>query len=117
MKEVNRVARGQVWSGVQARDRGLIDQEGGLQQAIDSAARIAGLGSDYQVKYSEAEISAFESFILDMTGSVLVRVGWPMQAMNWSRVPLLDDLFADLRFLVAANGKFTQAAHCLCSAP
>lgn len=117
LEEVNRVARGQVWSGVQARDRGLIDQQGSLQQAVDSAARIAGLGSDYQMRYSEAEISAFESFILDMTGSVMVRVGWPLQSMAWSRLPLLDDLLADLRFLSAASGEFTQAAHCLCRAP
>ncbi len=125
LEEVNRVARGQVWSGVQARDRGLVDQAGGLPQAIDSAARIAGLGSDYQVKYSEDEISAFESFVLDMTGSVMARVGWPMnsmgqtmsQTMALGRLPLLDDLLADLRFLSASSGEFTQAAHCLCRAP
>lgn len=117
IEEVNRVARGQVWSGVQARDRGLVDQQGGLQQAIDSAARIAGLGTDFQVLYSEVEMSSFESFLLDMTGSVMARVGWNMQAPAWSRLPLLENLMADLQFLARSGGEFTQAAHCLCQAP
>lgn len=117
LEEVNRVARGQVWSGVQARDRGLVDQAGGLQQAIDSAARIAGLGSDYQVKFSEAELSAFESFLLNMAGSTMAHLGWPMQSAGWVQLPFVDELLADLRFLLVASGGFTQAAHCLCRAP
>ncbi len=117
LEEVNRVARGQVWSGVQARDRGLVDQAGGLKQAIDSAARIAGLGSDYQVKFSEAELSAFESFLLNMAGSTMAHLGWPMQSAGWVQLPFVDELLADLRFLLAASGGFTQAAHCLCRAP
>jgi protease-4 len=116
-EEVNRVARGQVWSGVQARDRGLVDQQGSLQQAIDSAARIAGLGTDYQVSYSDVEMSAFESFLLDMTGSVMARAGWNLQVPSWTRLPVLEDLLADLRFLASSQGEFTQAAHCLCRAP
>lgn len=116
-EEVNRVARGQVWSGSQARDRGLIDQEGSLQQAIGSAARIAGLGADYRVRYSEVEMTPFETFLLNLTGSVMVRVGWNLQAPAWTRLPLLEELLADVRFLAASGGTFTQAAHCLCSAP
>jgi len=117
VEEVNRVARGQVWSGVQARDRGLIDQEGSLQQAIDSAARIAGLGPDYRVHYSEVEMTPFESFVMSMTGGVMARVGWPMQTPAWTRLPLLEDLLADLQFLAESGGGFTRAVHCLCRAP
>lgn len=116
-EEVNRVARGQVWSGLQARDRGLVDQQGSLQQAIGSAARIAGLGADFKVQYSEAEMSSFESFILDMTGSVLAQVGWKAEVPAWLRLPLVADLLADLRLIAASGGQFTQAAHCLCRAP
>jgi len=116
-EEVHRVARGQVWSGSQARDRGLLDQEGSLQQAIDSAARIAGLGADYRVHYSEVEMTSLESFLLNITGSIMARVGWTMRAPAWTHLPLLDNLLADLRFLAASGGQFTQAAHCLCRAP
>jgi protease-4 len=117
VEEVNRVARGQVWSGVQARDRGLVDQVGGLQQAIDSAARIAGLGADYDVRYSEIELSSFESFLLDITGSAMARFGLNMQGPGWAQSLLVKDLLADLEFLLATEGGFTRAAHCLCSTP
>jgi protease-4 len=117
VEEVNRVARGQVWSGLQASDRGLVDQQGSLQQAIDSAARIAGLGADYQVQYSEPEISSFEAFLLDMTGGVMARFGLKISGPAWTQLPLLEDLLADLRFLASSGGEFTRAAHCLCTAP
>lgn len=117
VEEVNRVARGQVWSGIQARDRGLVDQQGSLQEAIGSAARIAGLGTDYQVQYTEPEMSSFESFLLDMTGSVMAQLGLNLRVPAWTRLPVLEDLLADLRFLASSGGSFTQAAHCLCAAP
>src|SRR5690606_4253352 len=41
--QVHAIAQGRVWSGVQARDVGLVDELGGLQPAIDHAAGLAGL--------------------------------------------------------------------------
>lgn len=115
---VDKVARGRVWSGLQAKDRGLVDQTGTLQQAIDSAARIAGLGSDYAVEYQEAPRSPFEAFLLQLTGQAVVHTGLA-QALSpsWSGNPLLASLLGDLRRLVPADGEFSLAAHCLCSAP
>ncbi len=40
---VEAVAQGRVWSGLAARDRGLIDELGGLQDAVEDAARRAGI--------------------------------------------------------------------------
>ena len=77
--EVEAVAQGRVWSGAQAKDRQLIDQTGNLRQAIDAAARIAGLGSDYSVHYNEREMSKFETLLIEMTGSALLGFGEPAQ--------------------------------------
>src|SRR5205085_3157630 len=41
--EVDKIARGRVWSGAQARKLGLVDEIGGLDEAIASAAKMAGL--------------------------------------------------------------------------
>jgi protease IV len=46
---VDAVARGRVWSGEDARARGLVDQLGGLADAIASAKGRAGLGANYEV--------------------------------------------------------------------
>ena len=112
--EVEAVARGRVWSGAQAKDRQLVDQTGNLQQAIDAAARIAGLGSDYRVQYNEREMSRFESFLIEMTGSVLVGFGVGQAGAPLLRSTLLEDLLGDLYILARSAGKFSVVAHCLC---
>ncbi|MCB1952203.1 MAG: signal peptide peptidase SppA [Zoogloeaceae bacterium] len=46
------VAQGRVWTGQEAKARGLVDQLGGLDQAVAAAARLAGLGSYHRVEAS-----------------------------------------------------------------
>ena len=48
-KEVDALAQGRVWTGAQAVERHLVDQLGGLSDAIDAAAMLAGL-EDYRVR-------------------------------------------------------------------
>ena len=60
--DIDAVARGRVWSGAQAAERGLIDTLGGLQEAIASAAERAGLEKDsFGSRYIEEEPSPFEA--------------------------------------------------------
>ena len=42
-EEVDRIARGQIWTGKQAMERGLVDDMGGLSDAIDLAEDMAGI--------------------------------------------------------------------------
>lgn len=46
LEQADRVARGRVWSGVRAIDEGLVDDYGGLREAIGRARAIAGLRPD-----------------------------------------------------------------------
>jgi protease-4 len=43
--EVDAIGQGRIWAGVTAKDKGLIDEIGGLQKAIEMAAAEAGLKS------------------------------------------------------------------------
>jgi protease-4 len=61
--EVDKVARGRVWSGADAKDRGLVDKLGGLSEAIASAAQKAKLGEKYRVTYVEKERSLREKLM------------------------------------------------------
>ena len=47
---VDDVARGRVWTGADAADRGLVDEFGGLRTAIRRAKVLAGLDADAKVK-------------------------------------------------------------------
>ena len=47
--KVLEIAQGRVWSGLQAKDLGLVDEIGGLDRAIAYAAEKASLGSHYRL--------------------------------------------------------------------
>jgi protease-4 len=47
---VEELAQGRVWSGIDAKRLGLIDEFGGLQEAIDFAAGKAKLGTGYRLQ-------------------------------------------------------------------
>ena len=61
---IDAIARGRVWSGAQAQARGLVDQFGGIEDAIADAAARAKLGKPdhYQVRYVEKQATPFERF-------------------------------------------------------
>lgn len=65
--DVDKIARGRVWSGADAKERGLVDKLGGLQDAIASAAQKAKLGKTYQVTYVEKEQSLKEKLMAGLS--------------------------------------------------
>ena len=68
--KVEEIAQGRVWDGVSARKLGLVDRFGGLDDAIDEAARRARLDPDkVHPVYIERESSAFVRFLRMLTGN------------------------------------------------
>ncbi len=68
IKRVEELAGGRVYSGNDALENGLIDQLGGLEEAVLAAADLAGLGDDYQMKHYPAVKPALERLIEDLLG-------------------------------------------------
>ena len=64
VEQVDEVARGRVWTGAQARERGLVDAFGGIGDAVADAAGRAKLGKPdrYQVRYLDGRSTPFERF-------------------------------------------------------
>ncbi len=48
--KVAQLAQGRVWSGKDAKKNGLVDEIGGLENAVQYAAKTANLGDDWQVE-------------------------------------------------------------------
>lgn len=64
IEDLLEVAQGRVWTGVQAKKVGLVDQLGGYDVAIGIAAELAGLEEDtYKVKHLPGEIDIFQEMI------------------------------------------------------
>jgi protease IV len=49
-EEINAIGQGHVWTGFQAKDKGLVDEYGGLEKAIDIAKELAALPAEKDVK-------------------------------------------------------------------
>ncbi len=49
-KDVDAVGQGRVWTGAQAKDRGLVDEFGGLDRAIEVAKQLAKIPADKGVE-------------------------------------------------------------------
>lgn len=64
-EEIDGLGQGRVWTGTQAKERGLVDEFGGLEKAIEIAKQLAELPADKDVRrvpYPEAK-SFFETLM------------------------------------------------------
>lgn len=50
VEQANELGQGRVWTGTQAREKGLVDEFGGLEKAIDIAKQLANLPADKDVR-------------------------------------------------------------------
>lgn len=66
------LASGRVWSGVEAKQRGLVDVLGGMEEAVSIAAAAAGVADDFKVKYYPPKKSFFET-IFEMAEDEMAR--------------------------------------------
>ena len=64
---VDKIGQGRVWSGADAKEIGLVDVMGGLQTAIDIAAKKAGL-ENYRLKIYPKK-DKYKKMIEDFIGS------------------------------------------------
>ncbi|EAR02180.1 signal peptide peptidase SppA [Maribacter sp. HTCC2170] len=66
--EADSMAQGRVWSGVDAKKLGLIDELGNMDDAIAAAAQLAEIES-YGIKKYPKYKTGFEKFMEDMSGA------------------------------------------------
>ncbi len=66
-EQADSIARGRVWTGADAKERGLVDNIGGLDEAIAAAATLAGLEEGaYGRRYLEPEQSLLQRLAGEM---------------------------------------------------
>lgn len=88
-EEVLAVASGRVWSGIQAKENGLVDILGGLEDAVEIAATKAGVEDDYKVVYYPQVKPWFEKLMADLTNDVQTRY---MKSKLGSFYPVFNEL-------------------------
>ena len=60
-ERVREIAKGRVWTGVQAKQLGLVDELGGFYEAVEKAKGLAGLKGEVRLKKIGGSTSPFEA--------------------------------------------------------
>ena len=122
--DVDAVARGRVWTGAQAKERGLVDAFGGLQTALNDAAKRAKLGDKpgtYHVRYIERELTPFErwfgGFATGAAGRAMLGHSDLARSLLAKAAPQAERDLAMFQRAIEDNGKGPQGrifAYCFC---
>lgn len=64
-EKVDEVAQGRIWTGIQAKERGLVDELGTLEDSIEIARKRAGIKGDSRVVYFSPKRSFLSSLFTE----------------------------------------------------
>jgi protease-4 len=112
---VRTVAEGRVWAGQSALEKGLIDSLGGLEAAIESAAKRAGLET-YAVDYLQQPLTRRERLLKELneflTRMIVKALGSVVPEPAAVMKVLADTAFDDLLKLNDPKGLYAFCLYC-----
>ena len=114
---VDSVAQGQVWTGQDALEHGLIDALGTYEDSIRAAAELAGLAEgDYGQKLIETQLTPTEQMVLEFF-ALAERTGFDVEALV-NGPSALESFASRLEALLAGLSQFNDPkgvySHCFC---
>jgi protease-4 len=114
--DIHKIAQGRVWTGEKALQLGLVDELGDLNDAIISAATLAGI-SDYKVDYRRKKLSFLEQAMMEINGNISAAVtaagldSWLPESLQKQMVKVLEPLEV-LNTLTDPNGIYLYCDDC-----
>ncbi len=116
-------AEGRVWAGSTARELGLVDEFGGLEEAVAHAAKLAKVEGDFHARVFENQPDPFTRFLAGLMGGGEVPAarsgaprGWmAQQAAERQQVHLR--VIGDMRRLIASPSVQASCLECKGFAP
>jgi len=118
VEDVDKIAQGRVWAGIDAQRIGLVDHLGGLKDATDAAAKLAELGPDYSVDYIEPELSLREALLMQLRSETLRMAEIAGIIAPRSEVErVLDPMLEQARAVARLNDPRGLYAYCWCREP
>jgi protease-4 len=111
-EEIESLAQGRVWTGEEAREAGIVDELGGVDEAIAEAARLAGLEGDYGVEWIEQQVSWRDALAMQLKafGAGIIAMIAPPR----TPLPGFTEALARARALMAlsADGRPVYLCNC-----
>ena len=123
-EKIDAVAQGRIWTGNQAKERGLIDRLGSFDDAVQTATQLAKLevkaGDKPRLVYVERDLSRSERLLASLTDVMAPSL---VQALGLEGLPtpVMEELavIKDLAKM-SARGQWdnkSAVVHCLCGVP
>jgi protease-4 len=118
VEDVDKIAQGRVWAGLDAQRIGLVDHLGGLKDATDAAAKLAELGADYDVDYIEPDLSLREELLMQIR-SQAVKLGQLAGLIPQRNAVerILDPLLEQARAITQLKDPRGLYSYCWCREP
>jgi protease-4 len=115
--QVNEIAQGRVWAGVDAKHLGLVDGLGTFDDAIKAAARQAKI-NDFQIDFMQQDLSWAQELVLQMKTSALhSMLSTDAQTRALAHVATrLDPLKREVERLSRFSDANHVYAYCFCAA-
>jgi protease IV len=118
-QQIDAVAQGRVWTGLQAKERGLVDRTGTYEDALQAARMRARLKGETRVVYLDRDPGKLEQLVALLGARIAAAVGTPPALPSaaeqlWRSV---QDDWAMVADVADGHRPFTALTHCLCVAP
>ena len=117
--QIDKVAQGRVWAGADAKQRGLVDKLGTLEEAIKAAAERAKLGGKYEVRYLDPELTWQQSLAMEFrsrAATLAAQLGFADPRPDLLQ-RVLDPLERELARWARFNDPKNLYSYCFCAAP
>jgi protease-4 len=111
-QEVEKVAQGRVWAGKTAQELGLVDRFGSLQEAVESAADLAGI-EEYDAIYVEQELTAREKLVRSLNRLFSRAFSSAVERVTHPALRLYGSFGRDLEQVLQLNDPRGIYAYCL----
>lgn len=119
---IHELAQGRVWTGRKAQELGLVDELGGLSEAIAAAAQLAGL-EQFETRLFERELSPQEKLMRQIMGQANMGPAVQNAISDWTGMDLsllqsISRIIGQQSQMISLNTPRSTYALCMsCMAP
>lgn len=111
-EQIDRAARGRIWSGTMAREIGLVDELGGFAAAVESAKKLGGIESDAPVELKQfPRARTFSEQLLELmngASSIEKAASLLQSIVSWTRLSGANEAFTSLGSISGTGGVLTM---------
>lgn len=108
--QIDRIAQGRVWVGVDAKQVGLVDEFGDFDDAINAAATMAKIKQPV-IDWMKPELSLSEQILMSLSANAKAIIPDPLQA--YLPAPVFKEVKTQTEFYRNMNDPQNRYAYCL----